>query len=247
MEKRYGKAIREWPEDDRPREKLLSRGPQALSDAELVAILLRTGNAGTAETAVDQARKLLKTFGSLEGLSRAAPGQIQKISGIGPAKAAQLLAAVEMGRRLAGARIQKGRAVEFAHQVAQHFRSRMRDLKQEIFCAMLLDSSHRLIKDMVVSRGALDFSIVHPREAFVSAVQESASAVIFVHNHPGGNPAPSKNDMEITKRLVEAGRVLGIPVLDHVILAGDSYFSFMEEGLISAGRRAGEGESRGSF
>jgi len=229
---RNTQTIREWPEDDRPREKLAAHGPGALSDAELVAILLRTGNASTRESALDQARRLLSGFGDLKRLCSARVGEICQIKGIGMAKAVQVLSAGEIGRRTMAERIASRQTIQCAAEVFQHFRESMTHKKKETFVAMLLDTRRRVIRHENIAEGSLDAAVVHPREAFIPAVRESAAAVIFVHNHPSGDPRPSNRDRDITLRLVEAGRVLGINVLDHVIVGEGRYYSFMENGLM---------------
>lgn len=225
-------TIREWPEEDRPREKLAAQGPAALSDAELVAILLRTGNASTGETALDQARQLLSRFGNLRRLCSASVAEICKVKGIGMAKAAQILSAGEIGRRMMSEKIESKQTIQCAAEVFQHFRETLPHRKKEVFVAMLLDTRRRVIRHEKIAEGSLDAAVVHPREAFIPAVRESAAAVIFVHNHPSGDPRPSDRDRDITFRLLEAGRVLGINVLDHVIIGEGRYYSFMEEGII---------------
>ena len=230
---RKNQTIREWPEEDRPREKLAALGPGALSETELLAILLRTGNASTGESALDQARRLLSVFGDLRRLCSARVAEISQFKGIGMAKAVQVLAAGEIGRRMMTGKIASRQTIQCAAEVFQHFRETLAQLKKETFVALLLDTRRRVVRHETIAEGSLDAAVVHPREAFVPAVRESAAAVIFVHNHPSGDPRPSHNDREITFRLLEAGRILGISVLDHVILGEGRYYSFMEDGIIS--------------
>ncbi|MBW2307544.1 MAG: DNA repair protein RadC [Deltaproteobacteria bacterium] len=226
-------TIREWPEEERPREKLVTRGAGALSNAELVAILLRTGNASTCESALDQARRLLSRFGNIRRLCSARVSEICQVKGIGMAKAVQVLSAGEIGRRMMSDKIESGQTIQCAAEVFQYFRGTLARSKKEIFAVILLDTRGRVIRHEKIAEGSLDAAVVHPREAFIPAVRESAASVIFVHNHPSGDPRPSDRDREITFRLQDAGRVLGINVLDHVILGEERYYSFMEEGTIA--------------
>ena len=201
-------------------------GAQSLSDAELIALLLRTGTRGRGGTAL--ARDLLARCGGLRGVSRATSAELAEASGIGPAKAASLLAALELSRRLAAHRLSPGDPIRSPDDVHRHFYPRLRDARAERFVVVLLDGRHRVLRDVVVSQGTLTASLVHPREVFRPALREAAAAVVLVHNHPSGDPAPSREDREVTRRLVEAGELLGVRVLDHVIVAESGYFSFQE-------------------
>lgn len=221
-------TIKELPEDDRPRERLLRKGPQALTDAELLAILLRVGRGG--ESALTLAQRVLTRFGGLEGLAKHPPQDLCELSGIGPAKAAQIGAAVALARRMVTEAFELGAKFRGAAQVYEHFRHRLRDERQEVFLAMLLDTKNRLISEREISRGGLDASPVHPRDVFGHTVRENASAVIFVHNHPSGDPTPSPDDLRLTRRLTEAGKLLGVRVLDHLIIGRDRYVSLADEG-----------------
>lgn len=220
--------IRSWPEEDRPREKLLSRGPEALSDAELLAILLRTGTASAGTSALDQARAVLAQAGSLDALAKALPSELRATKGVGPAKAATLLAACEVARRMSGTKMKKGARVTSSNDVYRHFHGRLRGLKKERFLVMLLDGKNRVIRDDMISEGSLTGSLVHPREVFNRAVRESAASIILVHNHPSGDPSPSEEDRELTHRLMESGELLGIRVLDHIIIGDGRYLSFAD-------------------
>lgn len=226
------RTIKDWPEEDRPREKLLDKGAEAMSETELLAILLRTGNASTGESAVDQARLLLNQFGGLRGLDSATIAELRAIKGIGAAKTAQLKAGLEIGRRMGRAKWEVGRPLRSSEDVFRHFRERLEKEKREIFYVVLLTNKNRKIREVKVSEGSLTASLVHPREVYNSVIRESAAAVIFVHNHPSGDPAPSPEDLEITRRLKEVGEVMGIRVLDHVVIGHDRYFSFSERGLL---------------
>lgn len=215
--------------DPGPRERLLAVGSESLSDAELLALLLRTGARG--RSVLDLAAALLRS-GGLLSLSRAAPGELRRTAGIGPAKCATLLAAFELGRRLAGRRLQVGDPIRSAEDVYRHFHPRLRDVAHERFLVVLLDGRHRVQREVLASQGTLTASLVHPREVFRPALQEGAAALVVVHNHPSGDPAPSREDLEVTRRLVRAGALLGIPVLDHVVVAERGYVSLREEGWI---------------
>jgi DNA repair protein RadC len=226
-------AIKDWPEDERPREKLLKRGAAALSDAELLALVLRTGDATAGKSAIDLGRELLEQFGgNLRELAQAELNELQQIKGLGLAKAASIKAAFTLGSRFQARRLETLERFTAPAQVFEFFHHELRDNRKELFLSLLLDGKNRITRKVQVSEGSLNQSIVHPREVFAPAVRESAAAVIFVHNHPSGDPAPSREDREITRRLKEAGEILGIKVLDHIIIGDGSYFSFVESGLL---------------
>jgi DNA repair protein RadC len=224
--------IKEWPEDERPREKLLQRGPEALSEAELLALVLRTGDAASRASALDHARLLLQRFGSLRRLGSATVSELCAIKGIGPAKAAELLAVFELARRFGRTSLRPGSRYSSPQEVFNHFHERLRDHRRERFIALLLDSKNRLLREVGISEGSLTASIVHPREVFAPVVRESAAAVLFVHNHPSGDPTPSSEDLEITRRLKEAGELMGVRVLDHVIIGNENFVSLADRGLL---------------
>ncbi len=224
--------IKDWPAADRPREKLLHGGPAMLSDAELLALILRTGNSRPRTTALDLARQLLTHFGSLRGLSNASAAELCLAPGIGPAKAAEILAVGELSRRFATTSLTPGERYTSSQEVFRHFHERLRDRKKEVFLTLLLDAKNRVLREIQVSEGSLNASIVHPREVFAPVVRESAAAVLFVHNHPSGDPTPSREDLELTKRLREAGTLMGIRVLDHIIIGNGRYMSFADQGLM---------------
>ncbi len=221
--------IKEWPEEDRPREKLLDRGAEALTDAELLAILLRTGNAGA--SALDHARLLLSQFGGIKGIDSAPAKELCAIKGIGPAKSAQLKAGLEIGRRLGREKWEAGQALRSSEDVFRHF-AELEKEKREIFYVVLLNNKNRKIREVKISEGSLTASLVHPREVYNPVIRESAAAVIFVHNHPSGDPAPSPEDIEITRRLKQVGEVMGVRVLDHVVIGRDRYYSFSDRGIL---------------
>ena len=226
------RTIKDWPEEDRPREKLLDKGAENLTDAELLAIILRTGNASTGESAVDHAHLLLGQFGGLKGIDEAPVRELTAVKGIGPAKTAQLKAGLEIGRRLGQRKWQAGSPLRSSEDVFRHFRERLEKETREIFYVVLLTNKNRKIREVKVSEGSLTASLVHPREVYNPVIRESAAAVIFVHNHPSGDPAPSPEDLEITRRLKEVGEVMGIRVLDHVVIGRERYFSFSDRGLL---------------
>lgn len=221
-------SIKLWPQNDRPREKLLSQGPAVLSDAELLAILLRTGVRGA--SAVDHGRALMEQFGTLRQLAAAGVGELCKVKGLGPVKAAQILAALEIAKRYGEDEFKPGEPLRGSGDVYAHFRERLASEKREHFYAVLLDNKHRKIRDIAVSQGSLTASIVHPRDVFAPVVREAAAAVIFVHNHPSGDPTPSKEDIEITRRLREVGEIMGVRVLDHIVVGKGRYVSFVDDG-----------------
>ena len=226
-------GIKNWPTEERPREKLRHRGVTALSDAELLAIILRTGDAASGLTALDLGRELLRRHGTLAGLGQASLAEICTLKGTGPTKAATIQAAFELGRRLAGSQLRFGQDRFTApEQIYQHYGPRLRGLRKEQFHILLLDSKNRILRSVQVSEGSLTQSIVHPREVFTQAVRDSAAAVILVHNHPSGDPTPSREDREITRRLKEAGDLLGIRVLDHVIIGDTDFVSLSALGCI---------------
>jgi len=225
-------TIKEWPEEDRPREKLLSKGAESLSEAELLAIILRNGNASTGESAIDHARLLLHRFGGLKGIEEASAGELSAVKGIGPAKIAQVKACLEIGRRLGSRKWETGEPLRSAEDVFRHFRQNLGREKRELFYVVLLNNKNRKIRDVKISEGSLTASLVHPREVYHPVIRESAAAVIFVHNHPSGDPAPSPEDIDLTRRLKEVGNVMGVRVLDHVVIGCDRYFSFSDQGLL---------------
>jgi DNA repair protein RadC len=227
-----GGGIKQWPEDERPREKLLKRGVETLSDAELLALLLRTGDAASGRSALDLGRELLQAFGDLRSLAAASVTDICRVKGTGPAKAASVKAALELANRFKGRRLESDARYTSPDQVFEHFHYRYRDRRKEYFLILLLDGKNRVIREVQISEGSLNQSIVHPREVFNPAVRESAAAIILVHNHPSGDPAPSREDLEITRRLREAGDLMGVKVLDHIIIGDGAFTSFVSQGYM---------------
>jgi len=215
---------------DRPREKLQRLGAAALGDNELVAIVLGQGQANA--SALDLANVVLVSAGGVEGLARARPDDLTRVAGIGPARAAQILAAVELGRRT----LTRGRRYRVQlrnpRAVAEHLLPQYGSRPVEQFGVLLLDTKHRVLRTTIISIGTLDASIVHPREIFREATAAGAAALVLFHNHPSGDPEPSADDVQLTKRLMAAGVLMGIDVIDHVILADVRYCSLKEKGYV---------------
>ncbi len=226
----YHTKIPDWPEGDRPREKLMQLGPAHLSDSELLAILIRTGT--PQQTAVDLAKTVVTRYGSLQELSSMDYKEFFRIKGIGPAKAVTLIAAFELGRRLASLPVAQKLKVTDPEVVFHRYEPLLSHLKKELFMILILNSANTLLRDVRISEGTLNSSLVHPREVFKEAILESAASIILLHNHPSGEVEPSREDKTITRRLREAGVLLDIPVLDHIIIGYRKYFSFREAGLI---------------
>ena len=210
------------------RERLAAGDAADLSDVELLALVLATGT-GRADV-LCVARGLLDRFGDLRGISRASLSGLQAQPGVGPAKASRLQAALELGRRTVGPAVLRGDPLRSSRQVAEAYRPRLGHLDREHFFVLLLDTKHRLIKDYCVSVGCLDGTIVHPREVFRPAIVESAAAVLLVHNHPSGDPAPSAEDRAVTTRLARTAEILGVDLLDHIIVGRGGSFSFRDAG-----------------
>lgn len=224
-------SIREWPAAERPRERLRALGAQALSVSELLALLI--GSGGRAGSALDCARHVLaEADGSLGRLANTPLGALVRVPGVGVARAVVVHAALELGRRLAFEGRDVGAPLRSPHDVVAAFAPRLQDLPVEEFHVAILDTQHRLERDVLITRGLLDASLVHPREVFREAIAERAASVVLVHNHPSGDPTPSREDRAITQQLVSAGRLLDIPVQDHVIIGRGRYVSFAEAGLL---------------
>ncbi len=224
-------SIRELPHTERPRERLRSLGAQALSTTELIATILGTG--GTGGSALQCAHAVLQAAGgSLGRLATMPLAALTRVNGVGQARATAVHAALELGRRLALEAREAGVPLRGPHDVAAIYAARLQELPVEEFHVAVLDAQHRLERDVLVTRGLLNSSPVHPREVFREAIAERAAAVILVHNHPSGDPTPSAEDHEVTRQLVAAGRLLDIPVHDHIIVGRGRYMSFAEAGLL---------------
>lgn len=222
-------SIKQWPPDERPREKLLNHGAKVLSDSELLAILLGSGHG--ADNAVDLARRILTDSGSLRRAASKNPEELIRIKGIGRAKAVALVAAFELGRRVQGETMEEVAIIRSPGDVAAVMIPRLRDASCEKFHVLILDSKNGLIRNVELTSGTLNASLVHPREVFKTAIDHRAASVIVVHNHPSGNKEPSREDLEITRQLAETGKIVGIPLHDHIIIAGNDYTSLAERGI----------------
>ena len=226
----YHPRIKDWPTEERPREKLYKHGPEVLSEAELLAILIGSGSDGI--TALDVAKRLLMDHQNLDTLSRSNFSELTRLKNIGFATAARLMATFEIGKRIEIGKSHLTTKILSPSDLVHYFQPAMRALKKEVFKVVLLDSGNRIIKDVNVTQGTLNASLVHPREVFKSAIDFLAAGIVLVHNHPSGDPFPSVQDKEITQQLVQTGKVMGIPVLDHLIIADSEYFSFANHGMI---------------
>ena len=226
--------IRELPEEDRPREKLLKHGADGLTNRELIAILLRTGVRG--KNAVEVGGEILEKYKTLSGLSRISAGELRKICGVGPAKAVQLAAAFKLADRMAKEKTVREK-IDSPELVNEFFGAEMRALQKESLRVLLLDTRYRFLETHEISLGSVNESIAHPREVFRPALLAAACAIIVVHNHPSGDPTPSGADHSLTRRLAEAAELLQIKLLDHVIIGSPGegrapYFSFKEAGVL---------------
>lgn len=224
-------TIKDLPLEERPREKMREQGAGRLSNAELLAIILRTGY--REETAIHLAEKVIFRAGGLRFLPDLTLEELQKIKGIGLAKAVQVQAALELGRRMAASLRPKTLSLSSPQEVADYLMEEMRYYRKEYFKIILLNTKNQIISLEDVSVGSLNSSVVHPREIFNVSIKKSAAAIILVHNHPSGDPHPSQEDLKVTTRLVDAGKILGISVLDHIIIGEKNYFSFKEKGLLA--------------
>ena len=222
-------GLLDLPIEERPRERLLAAGLEALSDAELIAALIGTGTRGS--TAVDVARELLASYGDLGSLQRATPADLAERRGLGTAKACALAAALELGRRAQRPRADRA-SLKTAADVYALAAPRLAHLPQEIFLAICLDAKNRVLREARIAGGGLTMVTVLPREAFAPVLREAAPGVVFVHNHPSGDPEPSREDVKLTLALSRAGRVLGVRVIDHVIVGHGRYASLADRGLM---------------
>lgn len=222
--------LEQWPAGERPRERLYWNGPDALADAELLALQLGTGTRG--KSAIDVAREILATYGSLTDLAGREAAELARVHGVGRAKAARLVAAFELSRRLRGRAPATRVVLSGPAEVYAAFGPLMEDLPREVFRIALLDAQNGLLRDRVISEGTLSASLVHPREVFKPAILESAASVILLHNHPSGDPTPSREDIRLTRQLVECARLLDLRIHDHVIVGRGRYVSLVEQGII---------------
>ena len=223
-------TVKDWPDEERPRERLVKYGVDSLTDAELLGIILVKGYQG--KTSVEAAKDLLSETKSLRKLDSLSYPEMSAFKGIGLAKFTQIKAALEIGKRLLKETNSPKKKIHNALDLVSYYGPCMRDLKKEKFKVVMLDVKNKIIKDKDISVGSLTESIVHPREVLKEIIKESAASVIFLHNHPSGESNPSKNDIDITERLMSACELVGVKVLDHLILGEDDYFSFAQEGLL---------------
>lgn len=227
MESHYT-IMREVPHEERPRERMMRYGAEALSHAELLAILLRTGT--QRQSAVQLAGAILKQCGNIRNLMDMSIEEMTAIRGIGPAKALQLRAGIELGRRIARSRLGDAVTVRKPGDAAEYVMDELRYLKKEHFVCLFLNTKNHIIAQETLSIGTLNASLVHPREVFRAAIKCSSASIICVHNHPSGDPTPSPEDISLTKRLAEAGRLVGIEILDHLIIGDGRFVSLKEHG-----------------
>lgn len=231
-----GSGIGRWPAEDRPRERLYHKGAESLADAELLAIQLGAGLAGC--SAMDMARDLLSRYGSLSGLAGRGIAELAAVRGVGPVKAVRLAAAFEITRRLRS-RNGPGRVVLGSpEQVFARYGPLMEDLQKEVFRVALLDAQNGLLRDVVISEGTLSASLVHPREVFKPAILESAASIILLHNHPSGDPTPSREDLRLTRQLVDCSELLDLRIHDHVIIGRQRFISLAQRGELGRAGRA---------
>lgn len=229
----YRLTLKDLPAEERPRERLWKYGPEVLSNAELLAIIIRTGNRN--ETALALAQRMLSELGQGEGLSflvDATVEELTKVKGISMAKACAIKAAVELGKRIGGIKSTDKVFIRSPRDVANLLMNEMRYLKKEYFRTIQLNVKNQVLAVEDISVGSLNSSIVHPREVFKGPIRRSSAAIILIHNHPSGDPSPSREDIEVTRRLYEAGKLLGIDVLDHIIIGDGIYTSLKEKGII---------------
>lgn len=222
--------LRDIPHEERPRERMMSYGASALSHAELLAILLRTGT--RQESAVHVAQRILKQIGSLRHLVDLSIEELTQIKGIGTAKAVQLKAGIELGQRLASSRHMEPVTIRSPRDAAELLSEQLRYLQKEHFVCLFLNTKNHVIAQETLSMGSLNASIVHPREVFRAAIKCSSASLVCAHNHPSGDPTPSPEDISLTSRLVEAGKIVGIDVLDHLIIGDGTFVSLKERGLM---------------
>ncbi|MFD1772490.1 RadC family protein [Paenibacillus rhizophilus] len=222
--------LRDLPHEERPRERMMQYGAESLSQTELLAILLRTGT--RRESAIHVAQRILGQVGGLRRLADLSIEEMMQIKGIGPAKAVQLKAGMELGRRMANTRLDQPVTIRSPHDAADILTEQLRYLQKEHFVCLFLNTKNHVIAQETLSMGSLNASIVHPREVFRAAIKCSSASIICAHNHPSGDPTPSPEDIALTRRLLDAGEIVGIDVLDHLIIGDDGFISMKEQGLM---------------
>jgi DNA repair protein RadC len=222
--------LREWPAEDRPRERMQRQGAESLSHAELLAILLRTGTRD--ESAVHLAQRILNDCGGLRRLAERGWDELTHIRGIGPAKAIQLQASIELGRRIARSRLPETVTITRPQDAADLLMEEMRHHREEHFVCLFLNTKNHVIGRQTLSIGSLNASVVHPREVFRAAIRRSSASILCAHNHPSGDPAPSPEDIQLTRRLAEAGAMIGIELLDHIVIGDRRFVSLKEMGCL---------------
>ena len=224
-------SIKDWADDDKPREKLLIKGKGALSDAELIAILIASGNRD--ESAVELSKRILQSLGNnLNSLAKLSVNDLIKFKGIGEAKAISIIASLELGRRRRSADILEKDKIRGSKDAFQVLQLKLEDLPHEEFWVMLLNRANKVIDIKLIGRGGVSSTVVDSKVIFSFALESLASGIILAHNHPSGNLKPSNSDIRLTKKLVDAGKILEVPILDHIIVGDNDYFSFADEGLI---------------
>jgi DNA repair protein RadC len=226
----YKLSIHDLPSEERPRERMILLGPETLSDIELLAILIRSGT--PKEGVLQLCQRLLAEYGSLQNLFQASLSRLQEMPGLGPAKACLLSACFELSKRLATQKQRIKPSLKTPQDVADVFMAHLRYLKQEHLMSAYLDVKNRLLEQRTISIGTLDSSIVHPRDIFRHAVNLPCAAIILIHNHPTGDPGPSQEDIQVTKRVKNAGEIMGIPLLDHIIIGDGIFISLKERNLL---------------
>ncbi len=223
-------TIKELPEEERPREKLLSKGAEFLSNAELLALIIRTGS--REKTAVELAQHIINFFGGLKNLINLSCEELKTVKGVGKAKAAQISSLVELSKRISKTKVEKGKTIFTPSKAAEILMEDMRYLEQEVVKTVLLDVKNKIIKIAEITKGGLSSSIVHPRDVFKEAIRKNSAAIIMAHNHPSGEPTPSSEDIRISKKIAKSGTILGIELVDHIIIGDGKYVSLKEEDLI---------------
>ena len=224
-------SIKDWADDDRPREKLLIKGKAALSDTELIAILIASGNRD--ESAVELSKRILQSLGNnLNSLAKLSVNDLIKFKGIGEAKAISIIASLELGRRRRSADVLEKDKIGGSKDAFQVLQLKLEDLPHEEFWVMLLNRANKVIDIKLIGRGGVSSTVVDSKVIFSFALESLASGIILAHNHPSGNLKPSNSDIRLTKKLVDAGKIMEVPILDHIIVGDNDYFSFADEGLI---------------